>query len=295
MRIDYETANRNNVGLRVVGRLKPGVSVDQANAEVERLSAELRKQFPIKETSGLHFRAVSMFEDIVGGVRPAILALMGAVVFVLLIACANVANLLDRAGVGAQPRVGRSRGDWRRPRATGPPDACREPRDRGARDRRSASLLARTGYHGRCSRWGPARPAAAVESRHGSGGAGVRGVRRPRDRAGLRPGSRAASVAHGRGRCAAHRPAAVPAGCAAGAGCAAAVVVAEVALSFMLLVGAGLMLRSVHRAQPRRSGLRPEPRPDLLPSAAGARPPTQRAASCAGSRAAARDPRCGRM
>jgi putative ABC transport system permease protein len=94
MRIDYAAASRNNVSLRVVARMRPGVSVDQASAEVERLSAELRKQFPIKETSGLHFRAVSMFEDIVGGVRPAILALMGAVVFVLLIACANVANLL---------------------------------------------------------------------------------------------------------------------------------------------------------------------------------------------------------
>jgi predicted permease len=94
MRIDYAAANRNNVGLRVVARMKPGVSVNQASAEVERLSAELRKQFPIKLTSGLHFRAVSMFEDIVSGVRPAILALMGAVVFVLLIACANVANLL---------------------------------------------------------------------------------------------------------------------------------------------------------------------------------------------------------
>ena len=94
MRINYETASRNNVALRVIARLKPGVSLQQANVEVERLSADLRKQFPIKQTSGLHFRAVSMYDDLVGGVRPAIVALMGAVVFVLLIACANVANLL---------------------------------------------------------------------------------------------------------------------------------------------------------------------------------------------------------
>jgi len=60
MRIDYAAANRNNVGLRVVARMKPGVSVEHASAEVERLSAELRKQFPIKQTSGLHFRAVSI-------------------------------------------------------------------------------------------------------------------------------------------------------------------------------------------------------------------------------------------
>jgi len=94
MRINYETANRNNVGLRVIARLKPGVSLQRANVEVERLSADLRKQFPIKQSSGLHFRVVSMYDDLVGGVRPAIVALMGAVVFVLLIACANVANLL---------------------------------------------------------------------------------------------------------------------------------------------------------------------------------------------------------
>jgi len=93
-RFNFETANRNNVAFRVVGRLKPGVSVQQAQTLVDRVAADLRKQFPIKQTSGLYFHAVPMFEDLVGDVRPAILALMGAVAFVLLIACANVANLL---------------------------------------------------------------------------------------------------------------------------------------------------------------------------------------------------------
>ena len=94
LRINYDTANRNNVVFRVVGRLKPGMSYERGSAQVEQVAADLRKQFPLKETSGLHFRAVPMFEDIVSGVRPAILSLMGAVAFVLLIACANVANLL---------------------------------------------------------------------------------------------------------------------------------------------------------------------------------------------------------
>jgi predicted permease len=93
-RFNFETANRNNVAFRVVGRLKPGVSVQQAQTLVDRVAADLRTQFPIKQTSGLYFHAVPMFEDLVGDVRPAILALMGAVAFVLLIACANVANLL---------------------------------------------------------------------------------------------------------------------------------------------------------------------------------------------------------
>ena len=94
LRINYETANRNDVGLRVIGRLKPGVTLDQANTQVERLAADLRKQFSIKQTAGLYFHVVSMYDDLVRDVRPAIVALMGAVAFVLLIACANVVNLL---------------------------------------------------------------------------------------------------------------------------------------------------------------------------------------------------------
>jgi len=93
-RFNFETANRNNVAFRVIGRLKPGATVQQAQTLVDRVAADLRKQFPIKQTSGLYFHAVPMFEDLVGDVRPAILSLMGAVAFVLLIACANVANLL---------------------------------------------------------------------------------------------------------------------------------------------------------------------------------------------------------
>lgn len=93
-RINYETANRNNVVFRVVARLKPGVTIDQANAQAERVASDLRDHFAIKKTSGLYFHVVPMYEDLVSGVRPAILSLMGAVAFVLLIACANVANLL---------------------------------------------------------------------------------------------------------------------------------------------------------------------------------------------------------
>jgi putative ABC transport system permease protein len=94
LRVDFTQGNRNNVGLRVVGRLKPGVSVERAQGEVDRIAADLRRQFAIKETAGLHFRVEPMGRDLVADVRPAILALMGAVGFVLLIACANVGNLL---------------------------------------------------------------------------------------------------------------------------------------------------------------------------------------------------------
>jgi putative ABC transport system permease protein len=94
LRVDYVNGSRINVFLRVIGRLKPGVTVAQAQAQTERIAADLRERFTIKKTSDLHFRVEPMQGDLVADVRPSILALMGAVTFVLLIACANVANLL---------------------------------------------------------------------------------------------------------------------------------------------------------------------------------------------------------
>jgi putative ABC transport system permease protein len=94
LRVDFTQGNRNNVGLSVVGRLKQGVTLDQAQADVDAIAARLRQQFEVKQTSGLYFHVQPIGRDLVANVRVAILALMGAVVFVLLIACANVANLL---------------------------------------------------------------------------------------------------------------------------------------------------------------------------------------------------------
>jgi putative ABC transport system permease protein len=93
-RVNFETGSRNNVSLRVVAKLKPGVSFEQAQSELDRLSADLRSRFPIKQTSNMNLRIEPMHDDLVADVRPQLVALMGAVVFVLLIACANVANLL---------------------------------------------------------------------------------------------------------------------------------------------------------------------------------------------------------
>ena len=92
--IDFAAGSRINVFMRVLGRLKPGVTLQAAQGQADAIAADLRKLVPIKESSGLYFRVVPMHEDLVADVRPSILALMGAVVFVLLIACANVANLL---------------------------------------------------------------------------------------------------------------------------------------------------------------------------------------------------------
>jgi predicted permease len=94
LRVDFAAGSRINVFGRVIGRLKPGITLAQAQGDIDALSADLRSRFPIKQTAGYHLRLEPMHEDLVADVKPSILALMGAVTFVLLIACANVANLL---------------------------------------------------------------------------------------------------------------------------------------------------------------------------------------------------------
>lgn len=93
-RLGYDAAQRNGVSMRVIGRLRPGITIGQAQAAADQVAAEARKNFKIENTAGYAIRVEPMRKHLVAEVRPAILALMGAVIFLLLIACANVANLL---------------------------------------------------------------------------------------------------------------------------------------------------------------------------------------------------------
>ena len=91
-------------GIRVVARLKAGVSVGQARADMENIAGNLAQTYP-KTNGGLSTTVVPLKTDIVGEVRPMLLLLQAAVCFVLLIACANAANLFLARSVARRREV----------------------------------------------------------------------------------------------------------------------------------------------------------------------------------------------
>ena len=90
---DERRAVRGNHSYNVIGRLKPGVDIRAAKAELSTISTRLEQLYP-EDDKGWGATMRPLREEIVGDVRPTLLLLLGAVAFVLLIACANVANLV---------------------------------------------------------------------------------------------------------------------------------------------------------------------------------------------------------
>jgi putative ABC transport system permease protein len=95
--------NRRDENYNIVVRLKPGVSVKQAQADIDIIASRIREKDKRDASFGMH--VVALQEEVVGDVRRALLVLLGSVTLVLLIACANVANLLLVRGAAREKEI----------------------------------------------------------------------------------------------------------------------------------------------------------------------------------------------
>jgi len=98
---------RTHEDYNILGKLKPGVSIAQAQGQMDTITARLRRDYPesYPPNGGLTFGIVLLQDQVVGDVRRALLVLLSAVGFVMLITCANIANLLLSRAVARQQEI----------------------------------------------------------------------------------------------------------------------------------------------------------------------------------------------
>ena len=102
--LNLELSARRSDFLKVVAKLKPGVTIEQARAEMKTITARLEQQYP-ETNKGWGTIIIPLQERIIGDVRPALWVVVGVVGFLLLIACANVANLLLARSAARQQEI----------------------------------------------------------------------------------------------------------------------------------------------------------------------------------------------
>jgi putative ABC transport system permease protein len=251
---DKDRATRGNHNYLVAARLKDGVSVQQAQSAVDVISSRLARDYP-EEDKGWGASVVSLRDNLVGDARPALLALLGAVGFVLLIACANTANLVLARTIGRRKELairaalGASKGQVLRPvllettllaMAGGALGMLVARAGQSLVTRALADQLPRAtevALDGRVLAF-----TAVVSILTGVLAGAIAGAR-------LLGGDLNESLKSGLGKSDSY---------AAGRGTRKALVAAEVALSLILLIGAGLMIRTLWALHGTEPGFRPQ-------------------------------------